>query len=208
MVVNADLAAAETLLLPPDLCRSEYLERSGGSRNTAGGGAGGAAGGAGDEASGGGGFRSRGRGWGFSTSTVSFYFALNRRYDVLRHHNVFLAPAGEDAWGGLFDAATFGSWGAKPAGAASTATTGTDAENTSAANSGASFHFYLHAPTRTDPSAVDIESDDALMVLVPVPPLNEKLEGSELEAAEAACISVTLTPKTPPLLPPPSDTPP
>lgn len=47
----------------------------------------------------------------------------------------------------------------------------------------APFHFYVHAPSRTDSSAVDIETDDALMVLVPVPPIDECLSKAKLEAA-------------------------
>ena len=44
-------------------------------------------------------------------------------------------------------------------------------------------HFYVHAPARTDGSCVEAPTDDAVMVLVPVPPLDERLSESEVGAA-------------------------
>ena len=92
---------------------------------------------------------------------MSFYFCLDRRYEQLRHHNVFLASA--DAWRGLFDAAEYSRWDERIA--------------------SAPMHFYVHAPARTDGSCVEAPTDDAVMVLVPVPPLDERLSASEAGAA-------------------------
>ena len=187
VVVNADLAAAERALLAPALRRSEYAEsselgaadklRSVGravreaaaavavAAKTAVGAA--APGGAepaeamappAATASEG---LLRAGGWRYSSSTVSFYFCLDRRYEQLRHHNVFLASA--DAWRGLFDAAEYARWDERIA--------------------SAPMHFYVHAPARTDGSCVEAPTDDAVMVLVPVPPLDERLSESEVGAA-------------------------
>jgi len=48
----------------------------------------------------------------------------------------------------------------------------------------APFHFYLCAPSRTDAGVVSRSTDDAVMVLVPVPPIDETLSGEELQHAE------------------------
>jgi len=145
VICNADLTAAEALL-PAGVRRSGYSERSEISSAST---------------------RNRtdlnvdGRQWRFSSSTITFLFGLDMRYDELTHHNVFL---GDDAsWNGLFDAAAFESWGSRP--------------------KDATFHFYVHAPSRTDSGAVGVETDDAIMVLVPVPPIDERLQGSALDAA-------------------------
>ena len=67
-----------------------------------------------------------------------------RRFEQLRHHNVFLGPP--SAWDGLFDAASYQIWDERLA--------------------RGPLHFYVHAPARTDPSVVQRETDDAIMVLV------------------------------------------
>ena len=191
VVVNADLATAEASLLPATLRRSEYTERSevtAEQRNaaiaralgeaataaatlvkTA---AGTAVPGLAEPAE-----RMaapneppattaregllRAGGWQYSSSTVSFYFCLDTRFRQLRHHNVFLA--GPEAWEGLFDADQYTRWDARMA-------TGP-------------MHFYVHAPARTDPTVVQRSSDDAVMVLVPVPPIDERLTPAEADAA-------------------------
>ena len=160
VVVNADLPAAETQLLPPELRRSEYAELSeerearSRSEQPAGGQSGG-----------------RRRGWRYSTSSVSFFFCLDRRYEQLRHHNVFLA--GADAWRGLFDATAYGRFG-----------------EGAQAGAGAPppLHFYVHAPSRTDPSVCERASDDAVMVLFPVPPIDERMSADEAEEATARLV--------------------
>ena len=96
-----------------------------------------------------------GEGWRYSSSTVSFYFCLDVRYPQLRHHNVFIG--GNGAWDGLFDAAAYSEWPQR--------------EGT--------LNFYVHAPARTDPSVVETATDDAIMVLVPVPPIDERLGADE-----------------------------
>jgi phytoene dehydrogenase-like protein len=207
VVVNADLASAEVALLPPSLRRSEYAERSEVSRldaaATAGRSvasaanrlrdvaagiavamktvAGTAAPGVAEPAE-----RLRPRaagkhegstsegllragGWRYSSSTVSFYFCLGRRYEQLRHHNVFLAPS--SAWDGLFDADSYARWDAKV--------------------KAAPIHFYVHAPARSDPTVVDAPEDDAIMVLVPVPPIDERLSPEELHAATEQLVLAT-----------------
>jgi phytoene dehydrogenase-like protein len=115
------------------------------------------------------------RAWRFSSSSVTFLWCMDRRFDALRHHNVFLAPEADNPWDGLFDAAAFSEWGARgPAGA------GSDP---------APFHFYLCAPSRTDASVVQRPSDDAIMVLVPVPPIDETLTPHALAEAEAEVVA-------------------
>lgn len=117
----------------------------------------------------------RAGGWRYSSSTVSFYFCTDRRYEQLRHHNVFLA--GAEAWEQLFDAAAYANWDQRIA--------------------SSPMHFYVHCPARTDPSVCEQPTDDAIMVLVPVPPLDERLASDEariateriVESARAAVIA-------------------
>ena len=79
-----------------------------------------------------------------------------------------------EAWDGLFDASSFGGWGA--AGGCGEAGEGTEGGGTEGSGTeGAPFHFYVAAPARTDPSVVERASDDAVMALVPVPPIDERL---------------------------------
>ncbi len=170
VLVNADLAQAEPLLLG-NLARSDYSEWSERSSLSADGGSGLLA--AASSASRllrrlTGGARRAGAtdAWRYSTSSVSFFIGLDKRFDALRHHNVFLAPDELNPWEGLFEARAYSRWGGRGHGAP------------------VPFHFYLHAPTRSDPSLVDCETDDALMVLVPVPPIDERLTDAELESAE------------------------
>lgn len=112
----------------------------------------------------------------------------------MRHHNVFLAPPG--AWDGLFDATEcaraqpIGTHG-QHAGARLPRAHGNErcglARRADVAWGGRistePMHFYVHAPARTDPSVVERPSDDAIMVLVPVPPLPEGL--AEADVADA-----------------------
>ena len=82
-----------------------------------------------------------------------------------------------EAWGGLFDASSFGGWG----------TAGGEAGGGAA--EGAPFHFYVAAPARTDPSVVERVSDDAVMALVPVPPIDERLSAEAQAEACAAAVA-------------------
>ena len=152
VIINADVATAEASLLPARLRRSAYRERSEVDRGVP----------AADSSDAD--VREslvRAGGWRYSSSTVSFYFCLDRRYETLRHHNVFLGPS--RAWEGLFDATEYATWDERLA--------------------NGPLHFYVHAPARTDPTVVDLPSDDAIMVLVPVPPLPEGLSTQAVEAA-------------------------
>lgn len=152
VVVNADVATAEPTLLPATLRRSEYAERS------EAGGLSGWLGLAADLAARAVGTRPPRR-WRYSSSSMSFFFALGRRYEQLRHHNVFIGNP--SSWDEIFDATHYGAWGARAG----------------------PLHFYVHAPARTDESAVSRPTDDAVMVLVPTPPLDERLTPEEAEAA-------------------------
>lgn len=191
VVVNGDVAAMEEALLPPSLRRSAYAETSeevAAGREAAATEAVEAAGVAEVAATAAGALRGDDRSWGYSTSSVTFLFCLDKRYDELRHHNVFLAP--DAAWDGLFDATSFGGWGKSQA-ADGTTTTGEAADagggGDGSGGDGVPFHFYVAAPARTDPSVVERSGDDAIMVLVPVPPIDERLSDAEQrEACKAA----------------------
>ena len=89
-----------------------------------------------------------------------------------------------EAWGGLFDASSFGGWGAAGGGGEA----GGGAEGGGAAE-GAPFHFYVAAPARTDPSVVERAADDAVMALVPVPPIDERLSAEAQAEACAAAVA-------------------
>ena len=92
----------------------------------------------------------------YSTSSITFLWALDTRLDALRHHNVFLAESGDDA-----DDPCKVAWDDQlpPRGARS-----------ESLFPGRGFHFYLCAPSRTDATAAPAGAD-TLMVLVPTPPL-------------------------------------
>ena len=87
-----------------------------------------------------------------------------------------------EAWGGLFDASSFGGWGTAGGEAGGGAEGGGAAE-------GAPFHFYVAAPARTDPSVVERAGDDAVMALVPVPPIDERLSAEAQAEACAAAVA-------------------
>ena len=117
-----------------------------------------------------------------------------RCHPVLPRYNVPLEVAGArlatpyfhmyitEAWGGLFDASSFGGWGTAGGEAGGGAEGGGAAE-------GAPFHFYVAAPARTDPSVVERASDDAVMALVPVPPIDERLSAEAQAEACAAAVA-------------------
>jgi phytoene desaturase (3,4-didehydrolycopene-forming) len=174
VVVTADLAAAEPRLLGPTLSRSGYDGRDG---------------------------DGRGDGYSYSTSSVTFLWAVRRRpkagggvaaggagvaegeaeSDVLRHHNVFLAThaarAGADAddddpfraaWDAILPAD--GSQGHFP-------------PRTPAGAPVGGAHMYVCVSARTDASACSAPTLlDNLMVLVPVPALDERLTDAQVRA--------------------------
>ena len=101
----------------------------------------------------------------FSSSVVSFLWALDKPMLALRHHSTFLAASDEKeeeeeddaakaAWEGLFTHNRFDP---------------------------TRFNFYVHAPARTDPSVCP-PGHDAIMVLVPCPVLG--IDGEEEEEEE------------------------
>jgi phytoene desaturase (3,4-didehydrolycopene-forming) len=89
----------------------------------------------------------------YSTSSITFLWALDRRFEELQHHNVFLSEDNDD------DDPFLAAWDDQlPPRGASTAFP---------ANG---FHFYLCCNSRTDATAAPTDGD-SLMVLCPTPPL-------------------------------------
>ena len=76
---------------------------------------------------------------------MSIHFALNTTLRALSHHTLYLSKHYRSSWA-------------------------TVEQPDSARFSADSFNFYVHAPSRTDPSVCPI-GHDAITVLVPVPPL-------------------------------------
>eukprot|EP00635_Sarcinochrysidales_sp_CCMP3193_P014108 CAMPEP_0118897366 /NCGR_PEP_ID=MMETSP1166-20130328/4793_1 /TAXON_ID=1104430 /ORGANISM="Chrysoreinhardia sp, Strain CCMP3193" /LENGTH=566 /DNA_ID=CAMNT_0006836435 /DNA_START=75 /DNA_END=1772 /DNA_ORIENTATION=+ len=113
----------------------------------------------------------------YSTSSHTFLFALDRTLPHLSHHNVFLAAAdpgrdrgrGGDPYRAAWDWAFVG-----------------DKEYDEKKKA---FHFYVCAASRTDPTAAP-EGGDAIMVLVPSPPLadDEKHDPARAAAVRAAVL--------------------
>ena len=89
----------------------------------------------------------------YATPVVSFYFAMDKRFDALGHHTICLSTDYERSWKDITDKGEF-----PPR-----------------------FNFYVHAPSRTDPSAIEAGADkgDSVMVLVPTPPLPAKISDEE-----------------------------
>jgi len=81
-----------------------------------------------------------------TSSVISFYWGLNKSYPQLLHHNIFLGKDQPGAW-----AEVFGTKGMTP----------TEIRLTDP-------NFYVHAPSRTDPTACP-PGYDSVMALVPVP---------------------------------------
>ncbi|CAM6092932.1 unnamed protein product [Calypogeia fissa] len=75
----------------------------------------------------------------YSASVISFNWSLDSHLDGLNHHNIFLSESYERSWDRATDASSF-----------------LDQPN-----------FYLHAPSRTDPSVCPTGTD-AITVLLPV----------------------------------------
>jgi phytoene desaturase len=83
----------------------------------------------------------------FTCSTIMFYWGVDKVYDDLQHHNVFLAGDYKASFDDIFDSYTLP---AEPS-------------------------FYVHAPARTDPAAAP-DGQDTLMVLVPVGHLSDEVK--------------------------------
>lgn len=99
----------------------------------------------------------------YTCSAIMFYWGVDKVYDQLQHHNVFLANAYRESFDRIFEDYTL-------------------PDDPS---------FYVHAPSRTDPDAAP-EGEDTLMVLVPVGHIQEgvnqdwdALKGRAREAALA-----------------------
>jgi len=92
----------------------------------------------------------------YSTPTVSFYFAMDKQFDALAHHTICLSTDYVRSWDVVKDEGEFP----------------------------VRFNFYVHAPSRTDPSVIPAASGsggggDSIMVLVPTPPLPTGLSDAE-----------------------------
>jgi phytoene desaturase len=83
----------------------------------------------------------------YTCSAIMFYWGVDKVYDDLQHHNVFLAGDYKASFDDIFDGYTLP---AEPS-------------------------FYVHAPARTDPAAAP-PGQDTLMVLVPVGHLSDDVE--------------------------------
>jgi phytoene desaturase len=99
----------------------------------------------------------------YTCSAIMFYWGVDKVYDQLQHHNVFLANAYRESFDRIFEDYTL-------------------PDDPS---------FYVHAPSRTDPDAAP-DGEDTLMVLVPVGHIQEgvnqdwdALQGRAREAALA-----------------------
>ncbi|GAB5366852.1 hypothetical protein AAMO2058_001179400 [Amorphochlora amoebiformis] len=100
-----------------------------------------------------------------SSSVISICWATRKRFDTLCHHSVFLSTNYEKSWEGIFTWEDFGK------------------SLTDCQKSYKDFNFYVHAPSRTDPSACP-EGHDSIMVLVPSPPVDESLSLEEARERE------------------------
>lgn len=102
----------------------------------------------------------------FSSGVIAFHWSVNKELSDLNTHNVFLsAKTGEEAkrsWDVLFEEIA-SPWNFQE---------------------DAPFNFYVHRPTKTDPTASP-QSYDVLMILVPCPSLKLKQELAFLPRSEA-----------------------
>mmetsp|Transcript_16493 Transcript_16493/g.15815 ORF Transcript_16493/g.15815 Transcript_16493/m.15815 type:complete len:582 (+) Transcript_16493:95-1840(+) len=117
-----------------------------------------------------------------SCGIVQIQLALNTSIESLSHHTLYLSKSYKNSWK-VVD---------KP---------------DSAAFNPREFNFYVHAPSRTDPSACP-PGHDAITILVPVPPLPKANEGHYLDISivrqavidrlqEMEYASSNLTPRNP-----------
>jgi len=84
----------------------------------------------------------------FSSSVVSLFFAFDKQVPHLQQHTIFLGPDRTSSWQGIFDQPLY------------LPETG---------------NFYVHAPSRTDPSVCPL-GHDTIMVLVPCGGLRRDME--------------------------------
>ncbi|GIL73546.1 hypothetical protein Vretimale_5240 [Volvox reticuliferus] len=88
----------------------------------------------------------------YSAGVISYNWSLNKKLDQLLHHNVFLSGDYEGSW----------------------------VRATSADTLSRSPNFYVHCPSRTDPTACPPGSD-SVMVLLPVANIQEVVKAQEAE---------------------------
>ena len=109
----------------------------------------------------------------YSSGVVAFHWSIDKELNDLNTHNVFLAAAegrsqAEQSWRILRSPKN----GDK------------EAINNDNQRNVEPFNFYVHCPTKTDPTAAP-EGCDTIMVLVPCPTLERKKEYASLSREEA-----------------------
>ena len=103
----------------------------------------------------------------YSSGVLAFHWSIDKELVDLKTHNVYLAAASgrsqaEESWRLLRKGS----------------------QNTKNPTGVEPFNFYVHCPTKTDPSAAP-EGCDSIMVLVPCPTLQRKKEFAKLPRDEA-----------------------
>lgn len=109
-------------------------------------------------------------GWSYSCSVVTFHWALSTRLHALAHHSIFLGgldePLAEEREGGKSRRQAW-DWEGLGKGPQPTGQQGQQDQQ------GQPVNFYVHAPSRSDPSACP-EGHDAITILVPCPTVDEE----------------------------------
>ena len=94
-----------------------------------------------------------------SCAIVQLHFALSKKLDALAHHSLFLSSAPEKQSWATIHSPNSASWDPT------------------------AFNFYVHAPSRTDPTCCPL-GHDALTILVPVPPLTVRSSSKRRPSTE------------------------
>ena len=102
-----------------------------------------------------------------SCAVLSFHWGFSEKLHFLSHHNIFLSPDLDKSW----DTVKYPDGIFISEGNADVSVQASD----KGAFDGDVLNFYVHAPSRTDPSAAPVDGD-ALTILVPVPPLPMEME--------------------------------
>ncbi len=97
----------------------------------------------------------------YSCSAIVFHWGMDKTYDELAHHSIFLNEPYKEGMDKIFDEKTL-------------------SENPS---------FYIHAPVRTDKSAAP-ENEDSLSVIIPVGHIDDNAEQNWQEIKQMARVAV------------------
>jgi len=104
----------------------------------------------------------------YSSSVVEFCWGVKKRYDDhLGHHSIFLSTNYRKSWDGLF----------------SDTKENKEKGRRRPPSDHREINFYVHTPSRTDPSCCP-KDHDSIMVLVPVPPIDESDSEVQLKSME------------------------